>query len=248
MDETRPKVRLYVSSPLAAGGVATLDAGQAHYLRNVMRLSPGDGVRLFNGVDGEWLATVDGLSRKGGGVTVGERLRAQTADADLWLLFAPVKRAPLDLLVQKAVELGVSRLQPVLTRRTVVERVNIDRLDAIAVEAAEQSQRMSMPEVAEPVELAAALDDWPARRRLYFCDTGEAPPMAEALASDAPGSPGAVLIGPEGGFDPGERQWLAALPYAAPVSLGPRILRAETAALAALVLWQSAVGDWRSGA
>lgn len=242
MSETRPKIRLFVESELANGQTVQLAGPQAHYLRSVMRLGPGDAIAVFNGVDGEWRATVDDLRKSGGSLCIADQLRPQTEEPDVWLLFAPVKRAAVDFLVQKATELGVSRLVPVVTRRTVVERANVDRLRAVAIEAAEQSHRLSVPEIATPLPLDRVIDEWPAQRPLIFCDEAGGPPLAAVLRdrADSFHAP-AILIGPEGGFDEMERKWLGELPFSTAVSLGPRILRAETAALAALAIWQGLI-------
>lgn len=242
----RPPLRLYVADALAPSAIIRLGSDQAHYLQHVMRRKPGDAVALFNGRDGEWSAMIEKFSKTSAEAKVGERLRAQVAGSDLWLVFAPVKRARLDFMVQKAVELGVSAIKPVVTRYTIVERVKETRLIANAIEAAEQCGRLDVPKVAEPQPLMRLIDAWPAGRRLYFCDeAGDAQPLAAALNADAP-QPAAVLIGPEGGFHPDERAALRALPAVRPVTLGPRILRADTAAIAALAIWQSLAGDWRS--
>jgi 16S rRNA (uracil1498-N3)-methyltransferase len=250
MAETAPKVRLFVEGALGPGAEARLTREQAHYLFTVMRLGPGDSVALFDGTRGEWRATVADAGRRGGALVCAERLRAQEEGPDLDLLFAPLKKARTDFVAEKATEMGVRRLIPVFTRFTNADRVNVERLRAHAVEAAEQCGILSVPEIVEPRRLDAALADWPAERRLLFCDeTREAAPAAEALTAEthggaAPG-PWAVLIGPEGGFSPDERAALRAMPAALPVSLGPRVLRADTAAVAALALWQAALGDWR---
>lgn len=245
MNETRPKIRLFVDGDLTEGGECALAAAQAHYLRNVMRRDAGDEVAVFNGRHGEWRATVTELSRKAGRLALSRQLREQSAEPDLWLLFAPIKRQAVDFMVQKATELGVSTLQPVLTRYTNAGRVNLERLHAVALEAAEQCERLNVPEVREAMSLERALDDWPEERLLFHCDeAGGAPAAAESMAA-ATGGPAAVLIGPVGGFDEGERAGLAERPFVRPVSLGPRILRADTAALAALAIWQATVGDWR---
>ncbi len=239
------KVRLYVESALGEGARVTPDEGQAHYLLHVMRAKAGDRVSLFNGSDGEWLARIAEASKRGC-VLECERLTAKQAGVpDLWLVFAPIKKTPADYLTQKATELGVRALQPVITRRTIVTRVNVERMRANAVEAAEQSGRLDVPEIREPLAFEKLLAAWPRERRILFCDeAGEAPPIAEALRG-APDGPWAVFTGPEGGFDPAERATLHALPFVTPVSLGARILRADTAALAALSVWQVAKGDWR---
>ena len=243
-------VRLYLEADLSAGAVLDLAGERAHYLVNVMRLGPGAGLDLFNGRDGEWRGEVAAAGRGRCRVTLTGRLREQAAGADLWLAFAPLKRARLDTLVEKAAELGVAALQPVLTRRSAVRRVNAARLARIAIEAAEQCDRLTVPEVRQIRPLGELLADWPAGRRLLYCDeSGEAAPAADVLAGVPPARrpPWAVLIGPEGGFAPEERQALRAHPCVVSVGLGPRLLRAETAALAALVLWQAHVGDWRGG-
>ncbi len=250
MPQTPPKVRLYIDADLGAGVEVTPSREQGNYLFAVMRLGAGDAVALFNGRDGEWRGVVTQAGRRGGALLCADQLRAQDESPDLDLLFAPLKKARTDFIAEKATEMGVRRLRPVITRFTNAERVNVARLRAHGVEAAEQCGILSVPEVADPAPLAAVLDGWDADsrdsgRRLMFCDeTREGPPAAAALAGLAPG-PWAVLIGPEGGFAPDESARLRALPYAVAVSLGPRILRADTAAVAALALWQTALGDWR---
>jgi 16S rRNA (uracil1498-N3)-methyltransferase len=244
LTEPGGKVRLYVESALGEGVRVTPDDGQAHYLLHVMRAKVGDRVSLFNGHDGEWLARIAEASKRGCMLEC-ERLTAKQASVpDLWLVFAPIKKTPADYLTQKATELGVRALQPVITRRTIVTRVNVERMRANAVEAAEQSGRLDVPEIREPLGFDKLLAAWPRQRRILFCDeAGEAPPIAEALRV-APDGRWAVFIGPEGGFDPAERAALRALPFVTPVSLGTRILRADTAALAALSIWQAIRGDW----
>ncbi len=241
-----PQTRIYVAGALAAAGAVLLDGDQAHYLQHVLRRKIGDSLRVFNGRDGEWTATISDLRKNRGELTVGEQVRPQQASPDLWLVFAPVKRARLDFVVQKAVELGVSAIQPVFTRFTNVDRVKETRLIGNAIEAAEQCDRLDIPDLPEPQDLARLLDHWDPARRLIFCDEGgDALPLIQALAGYArPAGPWAVLIGPEGGFHPDERARLRALPYVVPVSLGPRILRADTAAIVALSIWQSVLGDW----
>ncbi len=237
--------RLYVEDDLAAGRIVELGADQSHYLQNVLRRGEGSDVLLFNGRDGEWRATLTNVSKRGVRLSVETQARPQSAPPDLWLLFAPIKRQRIDWIAEKAAELGVRAAQPVVTERTNVERVNIERLRAHAVEAAEQCGLLSVPEIRPPEPLAAVLDSWPAGRRLLFCDeSGQAPPALDALRAAAAG-PWAVLIGPEGGFTERERERLAALPAALAVSLGPRIMRADTAAVAALALVNAALGDWR---
>ncbi len=240
-----PAIRLYVQAPLSAGAVIATASGQAHYLCHVMRCKVGDEVALFNGRDGEWSARIERFSKKSTTLTAIIPTRTQEKATDLWLLFAPVKRARLDFIVEKATELGVSVLQPVFTRFTNAERVKELRMEAISVEAAEQCGRLTVPDVRAPEKLDAILDGWDPARVLIFCDEGgDAQPMADALG-EIKGQPAAVLIGPEGGFHQGERRRLKASAFVSAVSLGPRILRADTAAVAALTLYQALGGDWR---
>ena len=239
-------IRLHVAEPLAANAQIPLGHEQSHYLSSVMRRQPGDALLLFNGRDGEWLGIVLDVRKKGVVLEVKERVREQIAAPDLELVVALVKRARLETIVEKAAELGARRVQLAITERTNADHAKVARLQAIAVEAAEQTGRLDVPEVQEPVKLARLIQAWDPGRRLLFCDEGgDAPPAHQALAGQAAG-PWAVLIGPEGGFSPVEREVLRALPYATAASLGPRILRADTAAIAALTLWQSALGDWRT--
>lgn len=242
-------IRLYVEGDLPGGGVLALSQDQSHYLGTVMRARAGDAVLLFNGRDGEWGAEVAEVAKKTVTLTLTSRTREQAASPDLWLCFAPIKRARLDYIAEKATELGVSHIVPVMTRRTNAGRVNTDRLHANAVEAAEQCERLDVPTHTEPVKLEKLLADWPAGRRLMFCDEDLSGKSAvEALreaAADAPSGPWAILIGPEGGFDEAERAMIRKVPGAVTVSLGPRILRADTAAMAAVALWQAAIGDWK---
>ena len=241
------RARLFVTDPLAAGTSIGLKPAQAHYLQHVMRLKAGDGIALFNGSDGEWSGVISGFGKGWASVDVIDRRRPQGAEPDLWLLFAPIKHGGIDYLAQKATELGVSVLQPVITTHTSVTRVDVERLKADAVEAAQHAGRMTVPEVRPLAPLETALENWPKDRRLMFCDeSGSGPPVAEALSSEAApaGVPWAVLIGPEGGFAASELDALGKLAFVMPVSLGPRLLRADTAALAALACWQAALGDW----
>ena len=245
LSEPGGKVRLYVEAALGEGARVAPDESQAHYLLHVMRAKAGDRVSLFNGRDGEWLARIEDVTKRGCALVCEKQTQTQREVPDLWLVFAPIKKTPADYLTQKATELGVRALQPVFTRRTIVTRVNIERMRANAIEAAEQSGRLSVPEIREPMSLEKFLASCPRERRILFCDeAGEAPPIAEALAAAPPG-PWAILTGPEGGFDPAERAAIRALPNVIPASLGGRILRADTAALAALSVWQAIRGDWR---
>jgi 16S rRNA (uracil1498-N3)-methyltransferase len=237
--------RLYVDAPLDGGRTAELDRAQAHYLTTVLRLKAGDAILVFNGRDGEWRATLEG-GKRDVALRIGARARLQTATGDLHYLFAPLKSARLDYMVQKAVEMGASHLRPVLTRHGQVARVNLARMRANAIEAAEQCGILALPQIAAPVELKTVLADWEAPRHLVFCDESAdvADPLT-ALASVPRHTPLAVLVGPEGGFAAEERAALLKLPNVVRLPLGPRILRADTAAVAALALVQAAIGDWR---
>jgi 16S rRNA (uracil1498-N3)-methyltransferase len=237
------KLRLYVEAALGEGARLAPGDGQTHYLLHVMRAKAGDRVSLFNGRDGEWLARIAEAGKRGCTLECERRTAKQTEEADLWLVFAPIKKTPADYLAQKATELGARALQPFITRRTIVARVNLERMRANAVEAAEQSGRLSVPEIREPLSFEKLLAAWPRERHILFCDeAGDAPPIAAALRG-APDGAWAVFTGPEGGFDPAERAVLRALPNVTPVSLGGRILRADTAALAALAVWQAVKGS-----
>ena len=246
---SRPVTRLWIEEDLSAGATLGLDHARAHFLRSVLRLERGAVLALFNGRDGEWRARIEGLGKGWCSLVVEDRLREQTIGPDLWLAFAPIKRARLDFLVEKATELGCGLLQPVMTRHTAVGRVNLDRLKANAREAAEQCERLDLPEVREVTDFGKLLDTWPAERRLLVCaESGEAEPLAEvlpALRDEAPsaGNPWAILTGPEGGFARSELDALNDLPFAIKVGLGPRVLRADTAAVAALACWQAILGD-----
>lgn len=234
--------RLFVDEPLAPGA-RRIDGPPAHYLLQVMRLKVGDPVKLFDDVTGEWLATVAAAGKRDLTVDVTAQLRPREPVPDLWLCAAPLKKGRVDWLAEKACELGVDRLVPVVTRRTVVDKPNTDRLRAHMVEAAEQCDRTALPQVADPVKLPAFLRDWPADRTLFFADETGGAPALDAMRA-RPG-PAAILIGPEGGFDDDERASIRAHPQAVGISLGPRILRADTAAAAAVSLWMAAAGDWR---
>jgi 16S rRNA (uracil1498-N3)-methyltransferase len=234
--------RLFAPHLLSEGLEVRIEGGQAHYLINVMRLKLGAPVKLFDDQSGEWLAQVTALGKRDVILTIQGKLRAREAVPDLWLLAAPIKKARIDLVAEKACELGVALYRPVLTRRTVIERLNLDRLRSHMIEAAEQCGRTALPELGEPMKLSALLKDWPSDRTLFFADEQGGKPFAQA-AHAHPG-PAAIMIGPEGGFDDEERRQLRALPQSVPITLGPRILRAETAAIAAISVWMGAVGDW----
>ena len=238
----RSTPRLFVDAPLAPGAL-TLSGPQAHYLVSVMRMKAGDPVKLFDGVSGEWLAVASHVARRDVTLDVQQQLAPLEHVPDLWLCAAPLKKGRVDWMAEKACALGVARFVPVVTRRTVVDKPNTERLAAHMVEAAEQCGRTAVPTVAEPVKLAALLRDWPTERRLFFADELGGAPAAEAMRG-APG-PAAILIGPEGGFDDDERAAIRGVAQAIPIALGPRILRADTAAAAAIALWMASAGDWR---
>ncbi len=251
--------RLYIDGPLHAGLPAPLSQDQVHYLKAVLRREVGGALLLFNGKDGEYAAEIVELKKKTGAALVKGQTRPQASEPGLTLYFAPVKRGPLEVIIQKATEIGVARLAPVITERSTAPRLNIDRLRAIGVEAAEQCGRLTIPSVDEPIKLPALLEGWVDDRHLIFCDEagddaveewggskGRAAPILETLnAKDSKTNRWAILTGPEGGFSASERKTLRAAHFVTPVTLGPRILRADTAAIAALVLWQAALGDWR---
>jgi 16S rRNA (uracil1498-N3)-methyltransferase len=231
---------LFTRQLLSKSASVELDAGQANYLGNVLRLKEGDAVLVFDGVSGEWLARIAEAGRKRMTLAVDERTREPETIPDVWLAFAPVKRAQTDWLVEKATELGAARLIPVMTRRTIAERVRLDRLEAIAIEAAEQCGRTVLPQISNPIALKSLVEREPSRR-LYFADERGGEPAASAFQ---PG-PTLILTGPEGGFADEERSVIRAAPSSVSISLGPRILRAETAALAALAAYMAVAGDWR---
>lgn len=239
-DTERPKVRLYVEQGLAEGQHVAVTQQQAHYLGNVMRMGAGDAVAVFDGRHGEWRAEIVDLGKRGGVLAPLAQSAPQLDPPDLWLLFAPIKKARTDFIVEKAVEMGAARILPVQTDFTNSERIRRDRLQAHAVEAAEQSGGTFVPEVAELSRLDRLLADWPEERLLWWADESLA---GDEIAEPAP-APAAILIGPEGGFSAPERARLAALPFVRRLGLGPRILRADTAAVAALTLWQVRHGDW----
>jgi 16S rRNA (uracil1498-N3)-methyltransferase len=233
--------RLFVRTPLGEGVTVDLDAAQANYLGNVMRLGTGDELLVFDGRSGEWLARIAHAAKKRMALAVERRTREVENVPDVWLAFAPVKRAQTDWLAEKATELGAVRLIPVMTRRTVAERVKLERLEAIAIEAAEQCGRTWLPDICQPISLKQLLDERDPARRLYFADESGGEPAATAFI---PG-PALILVGPEGGFADEEREIVRAGSNVVPISLGPRILRAETAALAALATFMAVAGDWR---
>ncbi len=259
MAEQRIETRLYVAGELGPGAALRLDPARAHFLGSVLRLGAGARLAAFNARDGEWLARIEGLGKGWCALVVEVQRRAPEPEPDLWLVFAPIKRARMGFLAEKATELGCSVLQPVMTRRTARARVNCRRLAASAREAAEQCGRLSVPEVREPLDLGALIAGWPAGRRLLLCaESGPARPIAEALravaAEDVPraapravprAAPWAVMTGPEGGYAESELDGLRNLPFVTPVGLGPRVLRSDTAALAALACWQAVLGDGR---
>jgi 16S rRNA (uracil1498-N3)-methyltransferase len=238
--------RLFVDELLQEGGKVDLSRDQANYLVNVLRMPAGGRVVVFNGRDGEFAASMAQINRRTAALAIGARLRLQEFASDLDYLFAPLKHARLDYVAQKAVEMGVRRLRPVMTRRTQVNRINLDRLRANAQEAAEQCGVIWLPEILPEETLQKTLDHWPAERLLVFCDEDapQADPIA-ALAGRTAAGGVALLIGPEGGFDEEERTAILRAPHVLRLSLGPRILRADTAAVAALALIQAALGDWR---
>ncbi len=245
MTDPTPKIRHHLAAPLEAGAEIRLAPEQAHYLMGVMRLGAGAEVAVFGNAFGEWRARLAPTAKRAASLEILTQTRPAALPPDVDLLFAPIKKARTDFIVEKAAELGARRIRPVLTRFTNAERVKTERLQVHAVEAAEQCGGVYVPEVAEPEPLARVLEAWPVERRLLFCDEArDAPPAHEALRGLPKGAPWAILIGPEGGFSPEERAKLKASEFSLAVSLGPRILRADTAAAAALAVWQSVLGDW----
>lgn len=256
MPENNAKARLYVADDLSPGDSVDLNGDQSHYLRHVMRLAAGDAVAVFNGRHGEWSGVVGKGGKGACRLEIDRQTRPQRDEGDLWLAFAPVKKARTDFLVEKATELGVSRLLPVFTAHSAIRRVNVARLTAHAIEAAEQCGRLTVPGIEKAAPLDRILKEWPRGRTLLVMDeTGAAPPLGQVLSMDARGkgrgkgrgSSWGILTGPEGGLAPSELDALDDLPFVKRAGLGPRVLRAETAALAALACWQSMVGDWRGG-
>lgn len=241
--------RLFVRSRLSAGAVLDIDRNQMNYLVNVLRLGNGDAIRVFNGEDGEWRAILTERNRRSHALSIEREERPQTARPDLYYLFAPLKHGRLDYMVQKAVEMGAGLLTPVLTQHTQVGRVNVERMEANAIEAAEQCGLLSIPQIDEPIALGQLVEAWPSvepERRIVFCDEDAASADPLATLRQLTERRYAVLIGPEGGFSSDERDMLRAKPFVTPIPLGPRILRADTAAVAALALVQAVLGDWRA--
>jgi len=242
------KARLYVNVVLAKGDSFVLDRDQSHYLANVMRLKAGEMVAVFNGHDGEWQAEIAETTKRQVTLLTLDQVKKQQTEPDLWLVFAPIKKARLDFIAQKATELGVSHMVPVMTRRTIVDRVKTERMAANAIEAAEQCERLSVPTVGDTIKLDKLLAQWPPERKIMFCDEDLSGTPAHAALSDCDQKPStapwAILVGPEGGFDDHERTLIRNHPMCVTVSLGSRILRADTAVMAAISLWQSALGDW----
>lgn len=237
--------RLFVDADFRAGAEVACTQPQANYLRNVLRLKPGDAILVFNGRDGEWRAEIAEAGKRATALAIAEQVRSQEGGPDIDYLFAPLKRARLDYMVEKATEMGVARLRPVLTRRTTPERVNTERMRAHAIEAAEQCGILRIPEVHAPEKIERVLTAWDPARALVFCDEDSAETCPSTVLARIEPGPLAVLVGPEGGFDPAERELLSRQPFVTRISLGPRILRADTAAVAALALVNAALGDWR---
>ena len=245
---SKAKVRLYVDEPLGEGGALVPSDADAHYMLKVMRMGVGEHVALFNGKDGEWLAAITHATKKSLTLTIEKQLKTQSYGPDVWLVFAPIKKARLDFIAQKATELGVSGIRPVITQRTNAGRLKEERIWANAKEAAEQCECLSVPDVMPSCSLSELIANWDPARKLMFCDeelSGVAAHQAlQQVSQKGEAGPWAILIGPEGGVDDDERALISQQSFAVPVSLGPRILRADTAAIAALSIWQVALGDW----
>ncbi|MEO6387017.1 MAG: 16S rRNA (uracil(1498)-N(3))-methyltransferase [Croceibacterium sp.] len=239
----RSAPRLFVAGPLALGTAITVEGNPAHYLAKVMRVAQGDAVVLCDDETGEWAARIVSAGKREVTLKLVERLRAREQVPDFWLCAALLKKDRFDLVLEKATELGVRWIQPLITHRCVADKLNHERARAIVTEAAEQCARTALPDLAEPLKLDALLRDWPADRALFFADELGGAPAAESFA--AHDGPAALLVGPEGGFDDGEREAVRAHPQTSAISLGPRILRSETAAIAATALWMGAAGDWK---
>jgi len=245
---SKTKIRLFTDAPIQENTEVALNANQVNYLKNVMREKLSDPIIIFNGSDGEWRAEISLLQKKHGAVIALKQIQQQRTEPDIWLIFAPIKFGKIDYLVTKATELGVSALLPVFTQHTVVNRVNTERLKANVIEAAEQCERLSVPNIHEPETLEKILQNWPVGRNILFCDeSGHGKPVGKTLSKvkkEDSNTSYAILIGPEGGFSKSELEKLHQLSYVIPIGLGPRILRADTAALAALTCWQEHLGDW----
>ncbi|WP_379921937.1 16S rRNA (uracil(1498)-N(3))-methyltransferase [Erythrobacter sp. R86502] len=234
--------RLFVTEPLSQGAQVRIDGNTAHYLSRVMRVSPGDAVIVCDNVTGEWAARVSDVGKRDVVLELAEKLRDREAVPDLWLCPALLKKDRFDLILEKATELGAARIVPVITRRCVADKLNLDRARTITIEAAEQCARTALPELADPAKLDAVLRGWPADRAIFFADENGGDPATAAFRGHS--GPAAILTGPEGGFDEAERAAIRSHPAARPISLGPRILRGETAAIAALAVWMASTGDW----
>jgi 16S rRNA (uracil1498-N3)-methyltransferase len=234
--------RLFVADPLAAGAIVRIEGNAAHYLARVMRAAPGDVVILCDDATGEWAARIADVGKRDVVLNVAEMLRPREAVPDLWLCPALLKKDRFDLVLEKATELGAARIQPLITRRCVADKLNLERARAITTEAAEQCARTALPQLAEPVKLDRLLASWPEDRALFFADENGGEPAAAAFTAHQ--GPAALLTGPEGGFDDAERAAIRAHPQASAITLGPRVLRGETAALAALAVWMASAGDW----
>lgn len=245
MRENYTLTRLFIEADLSAGAEVPLDKAQTHYLGTVLRKSLGDRIRIFNGTDGEWSAVIEGMSKKGGSLRVDTALRDHHAAPDIWLLFAPIRKHRTAFILEKATELGVGTLLPVITARTQFPKLNLEKARAQIIEAAEQTERLDIPALMKTQKLDVLLDGWDPSRRIIFADEamgGDDTDVLRALGKLSGSC--AILIGPEGGFDERERERLRAMDCVTPVSLGPRILRADTAALSLLTLWQAVKGDW----
>jgi len=239
----KPKTRLYIENFLEPGCEVPLGRDHVHFLGNVLRIKPGDWINVFNADCGEWSATIGNLSKRHGVARLGEQIRPPQSEPGAWLAFAPVKKTRTDFIVEKATELGVEKLLPVFTKFTATTRVNVERMGAIAIEAAEQCQRLSVPEIAQPCTLEELIADWPGTRKLFVADEkGGGVMLAQALSNDIEVSEHGFLVGPEGGFSDDELTFVKAQGFCRPIDLGPRILRAETAAVACLSVWNALTG------
>lgn len=242
MSNKKPRTRLYIDCEFKSGDIHLIDGNQGHYLVNVLRIQMGETIAVFNGCNGEWLAEIIKVGKGKAKITVCVQTAEQVSEPDIWYLYAPVKKARVDYIIQKVTELGVSRIVPVVTKRTNLDRIKYDKLVANAIEAAEQSGRMTVPHIDEPVPLEEKIGNWPKDRTLIFCDESEGGSPIQNIISG--NDKWAIVVGPEGGFSPEEREMIKSLDNAHAVTLGPRILRADTAAVAVLSLWQSYFGDW----